>query len=159
MDEKVESYKLEGSGHHEKIALVIATTFIGLFTLSGCELLNQNNMSKQDKVSVDAVSKHFSAMDKYEIDNTSGKVTISAKEPGTLYVLATRSNLDKVKAENCTVDGKAMSSSSSSLNYPDNQGTNYFAFAEMQITHSGDYELTSAQSNVDKILVLFDLTA
>ncbi|MEK0306121.1 hypothetical protein [Bifidobacterium favimelis] len=93
-------------------------------------------------------------MKKYDLTGDGDKVTISAKKKGTVYLLAMRPDLRKVDAGRCTVDGKAMRSSSSDLNYPAGQGKNFFAFAESSIV-GGDHELACTQSEGTRLLVLF----
>lgn len=125
------------------------TILITLVPLAGCAGSTRSEPSLED------VSSRFAAMKKYDLTGDGGRVTISAKKQGTVYLLAMRPDLRKVDAGRCTVDGKAMRSSSSDLNYPAEQGKNFFAFAESSIV-GGDHELACTQNEGTRLLALFE---
>lgn len=107
---------LIGEAMKTRLPALILTIMLGVVSLAGCGGATRSEPSLED------VSSRFAAMNKYDLTGDGGKVTISAKKQGTVYLLAMRSDLRKVDARRCTVDGKTMRSSSSNLNYPAGQG-------------------------------------
>ena len=131
-----------------KLPALVLTIMFGVISLAGC------GGSTRSEPSLEDVSSRFAAMKKYYLTGDGDRVTISAKKQGTVYLLAMRSDLRKVDAGRCTVDGKAMRSSSSDLNYPAGQGKNFFAFAESSIV-GGDHELACTHNEGTRLLALF----
>lgn len=140
---------LIGETMKTRLPALVLTIMFGVVSLAGCGGSTRSELSLED------VSSRFAAMKKYDLTGDGGRVTISAKKQGAVYLLAMRPDLRKVDAGRCTVDGKAMRSSSSDLNYPAGQGKNFFAFAESSIV-GGDHELACTQNEETRLLALFE---
>lgn len=132
-----------------RLLALVLTIMSGAVSLAGCGGSTRSESSLED------VSGRFAAMKTYDLTGDGGKVTISAKKQGTVYLLAMRPDLRKVDAGRCTVDGKTMRSSSSNLNYPAGQGKNFFAFAESSIV-GGNHQLACTQNEGTRLLALFE---
>ncbi|WP_295729245.1 hypothetical protein [uncultured Bifidobacterium sp.] len=132
-----------------RLLALILTIMSGAVSLAGCGGFTRSEPSLED------VSGRFAAMKTYDLTGDGGKVTISAKKQGTVYLLAMRPDLRKVDAGRCTVDGKTMRSSSSNLNYPAGQGKNFLAFAESSIV-GGNHQLACTQNEGTRLLALFE---
>ena len=132
-----------------RLLALVLTIMSGAVSLAGCGGFTRSESILED------VSGRFAAMKTYDLTGDGGKVTISAKKQGTVYLLAMRPDLRKVDAGRCTVDGKTMRSSSSNLNYPAGQGKNFFAFAESSIV-GGNHQLACTQNEGTRLLALFE---
>ncbi|MDF7640983.1 hypothetical protein PT279_05190 [Bifidobacterium sp. ESL0784] len=131
------------------IGIVAALLCIG--SLAGCG-------AKSSEPSASEVADRFSVMEKYDVKPNGDTTTVTTSKSGTLYVLAYRDNLKKVKVESCTVDGNPMKASTEDLNYPDSKGENLFAFAQAKIGQSGDHKLSCDQSGTANLKGLFEAT-
>lgn len=140
---------LIGEAMKTRLLALVLTIMSGAVSLAGC------GGSTRSEPSLEDVSGRFAAMKTYDLTGDGGKVTISAKKQGTVYLLAIRPDLRKVDAGRCTVDGKTMRSSSSNLNYPAGQGKNFFAFAESSIV-GGNHQLACTQNEGTRLLALFE---
>lgn len=127
----------------------VLTIMFGAVSLAGC------GGSTRSEPSLEDVGGRFAAMKTYDLTGDGGKVAITAKKQGTVYLLAMRPDLRKADAGRCTVDGKTMRSSSSNLNYPAGQGKNFFAFAESSIV-GGNHQLACTQNEGTRLLALFE---
>ncbi|WEV66445.1 hypothetical protein [Bifidobacterium sp. ESL0764] len=131
------------------IGIVAALLCVG--SLSGCG-------AKSTEPSAGEVADRFSAMKKYDVKPNGNITTVTTSKSGTFYVLAYRDDLEKMKAESCTVDGNPMKTSTEDLNYPDSKGKNLFTFAQAKIGQSGDHKLSCNQSGTANLKALFEAT-
>lgn len=107
---------LIGEAMKTRLLALVLTIMSGAVSLAGC------GGSTRSEPSLEDVSGRFAAMKTYDLTGDGGKVTISAKKQGTVYLLAMRPDLRKVDAGRCTVDGKTMRSSSSTSITPQDRG-------------------------------------
>ncbi|WEV73387.1 hypothetical protein OZX74_05400 [Bifidobacterium sp. ESL0798] len=129
------------------VGIVAALLCVG--SLAGCG-------AKGSEPSVSDVADRFSAMKKYDVKPNGDVTTVTASKSGTLYVLAYREDLKKMKAERCTVDGNPMKTSVEDLNYPDSKGKNLFVFAQTKVRQSGSHKLSCTQPGTTELKALFD---